>query len=147
RDFSDAQTNILEMVAGRLAADLERQTLVDEVLASRGAGEHPGSGATLPEPTQHMAPMIDGWQIAAHARQASPAGGAFFDWFSLDDGSLAVQCGDARERSTAGALTATSLRATARALAPERGRVSQLHEIANTVLWTGSCGNQTSGLF
>ena len=35
RDFNDAETNIAEVVAGRLAADLERETLVDEAVVTR----------------------------------------------------------------------------------------------------------------
>ncbi|MBI3839100.1 MAG: GAF domain-containing protein [Planctomycetia bacterium] len=148
RDFTAVQTNILEVVAGRLAADLERQVLVHEVLSSRGHSDP----ITAAEQSQHdqlprIAPMIEGWEIAAKAYHAGPLGGTFYDWFSLADGALSVMAGDSLERGVGGALTASALRATARALGPERKPTPLLLEKANTILWTGSAGNQSAGLF
>ena len=148
RDFTDAQTNILEVVAGRLAADLERQVLVDEVISTRGQSQQ----ITAAEQSQQdqlprIAPMIEGWEIAANAYHAGPIGGTFYDWFSLADGALSVLAGDSLERGVRGALTASALRAAARALGPDRKPTTLLLEKANTILWTGSTGNQSAGLF
>ena len=42
-----------------------------------------------------IAPMVDGWEVAAKTHHTGPVGGTFYDWFSLDDGSLAVVAGKA----------------------------------------------------
>jgi GAF domain-containing protein len=148
RDFSDAQTNILEVVAGRVASDLEREVLVDEAIVSR---EHTRQVVTAQRSQQEqlptIAPIIEGWDVAASATHAGPVGGTFYDWFALNDGSLAVIAGDALAHGVAGALTASALRAAARALAPTRDAVDQLLARANSILWSGSGGSQCAGMF
>ena len=148
RDFSDAQTNILEVVAGRLAADLERQVLVDEALAARDHTKQiTAAQRSQEEQLPRIAPMVEGWEIAAKAYHSGPVGGTFYDWFGLGDGGLAVVAGDALQRGVEGALTASALRAAARAFGPQRGAAHVLLEKTNSVLWTGSAGNACAGLF
>ena len=148
RDFTDAQTNILEVVAGRIASDLEREVLVNEAARSH---EHTKQVVAAQRSQQGqlptVAPVIDGWSVAASASHAGPLGGTFYDWFALEDGSLAVVAGDALEHGVGGALTATALRSAARTIAPARNDVENLPDKANSILWTGSSGNQCGGLF
>ncbi len=148
RDFSDAQTNIVEVVAGRLASDLERQVLVDEALSARDQTKQIAEAErSQQEQLPRIAPVIEGWQVAAKAYHSGSIGGTFYDWFALDDGSLAVLAGDAAQRGVNGALTATAMRAAARAFGAQRRPTPQLLEKVNSILWTGSAGNQTAGLF
>ncbi len=146
RDFNSAQTNILEVVAGRLASDLEREVLVGEAASARQqVGE-----LAIAEEAQHeqlpIAPIIEGWDVAATVDHAGPLASAFYDWFALNDGSLAIVAGDACESGIGGALAASALRATARALAPQRAAMTRLFERAGNVLWTGSSGGQSTAL-
>jgi hypothetical protein len=148
RDFSDAQTNILEVVAGRIASDLEREVLADEALMSREQTKQ----VIAAQQSQHerlptIAPVVEGWDVAARVSNARSIGGTFYDWFALDDGSLSVLAGDSLESGVAGAMTAVALRSAARAIAPDRKVVERLLDKANSILWTGSAGNQRAGLF
>ena len=148
REFSDVQTNILEVVAGRLAADLERQVLVGEALAAREEVQQ----LNLVEETQqeHLpptGPLIDGWDVAATVHHAGRLGSAFYDWFSLDDDSVAVVAGAAQQSGVGGAMTGGSLRTAARALAPQRALADGLLDRVNSVLWTTSSGEQSAALF
>src|SRR5262249_31317690 len=93
REFSDSQTNIIEVVAGRLAADLERQLLADEARRARtgprelakltavsDVAEIPTEDATA-RSLRHVpttAPLVEGWQVAAKMHDA-PTGGLFYD--------------------------------------------------------------------
>ncbi|MEX2112137.1 MAG: GAF domain-containing protein, partial [Pirellulales bacterium] len=147
RDFTDPQTNILEVVAGRIASDLEREVLADEALLSREQTKQ----VIAAQQSQHeqlptVAPMVDGWDVAARVSNSRSIGGTFYDWFALDDGSLSVLAGDSVESGVAGALTAAALRASARAIAPQRKAIERLLDKANSILWTGSAGNQRAGL-
>ena len=148
RNFSDAQTNVLEVVAGRIASDLEREVLLDEASLSR---EHTKQVVAAQRAQQGQlpagTPLVDDWDVAARLSHAGPLGGTFYDWFALEDGSLAVVAGDALQHGVAGALTATALRSAARTIAPSRDAVERLPEKANAVLWTGASGNQCGGLF
>ncbi len=148
RDFSDAQTNILEVVAGRIASDLEREVLADEALLSREQNKQ----VLAAQQSQHeqlptIAPVVDGWDVAARVSTGRSIGGTFYDWFALDDGSLSVLAGDSLESGVAGAIDRRGAATAARAIAPERKSVEQLLDKANSILWTGSAGNQRAGLF
>jgi phosphoserine phosphatase RsbU/P len=149
RDFSDTQTNILEVVAGRLAVDLEREALVGEAIAARDqarqlalVGDSPIS--ELPS----RSPFIDGWDVAANVSHAGQLGGTFYDWFSIDDaGGLAIAAGDALERGVGGALTSAAARAAGRAIAGQSLSPSQAINHINSILWTTSSGRRCTALF
>jgi len=148
REFTDPQTNILEVVAGRLAADLEREVLVAEALSAREQSRQ----ITALERSQHdqlprTAPMVEGWEIAAKAYHAGPVGGTFYDWFTLADDGLGVLAGDTLQHGLEGAMTAGALRAAARAFGPEHKEPQRVLERANSILWTGSAGTACAGLF
>jgi hypothetical protein len=147
REFSDPQTNILEVVAGRLAADLEREVLVGEALSAR---EQTRQIAALERSQQEqlprIAPLVDGWETAAHADHSGQIGGTFYDWYSAGE-SVGVLAADPLQHGLEGAMTASALRAAARALGPEHDEPQFLLERANSILWTGAGGNACSGMF
>jgi sigma-B regulation protein RsbU (phosphoserine phosphatase) len=89
RDFTPSETNILEIVAGRVAADLEREILIEEGVTLHHLrdqvdrfGEHQAD--RLPP----MAPEVDGWEIAAWSTQTESLGGMMHDWGIASDGGL-----------------------------------------------------------
>ncbi len=148
RDFSPSETNILEVVAGRLAGDLERGVLVDEALSAREVSRQLNAAERQQqEQLPVVAPQVEGWDIAARAYQAGALGGAFYDWFALGGGRLAVLAGNSLQRGVAGALCAASLRAAARSFSAVPTACHPLLENANSVLWTGSAGSAGAGLF
>ena len=147
RDFTDAQTGVVEVVAGRIAADLERQVLAEESLATRSQRKQltlasNGWQNQLPK----IAPLVHGWDVGARSTQAGELGGAFHDWFALGGDALAVVAGCALESGASGAMTASALRATARAGSPRRSP-EVLLEKANSILWSGSSGIEQAALF
>ena len=115
RDFNDRETNILEVVAGRLASDLEREMLLRagtdgaELQKQVAAAERLQRNAL---PT--ISPLLDGWDVAGWTAQADGVGGAFHDWFCLPRGLLAVAVGKAAEQGVAGALTANAVKTAVR---------------------------------
>ena len=148
RDFTDAQTNILEVVAGRLAADLERELLVGEAVSARDQSQQIAAAERWQkEQLPRVAPLVDGWEIAARAYHAGQLGGTFYDWFALADGSLSVLAGDVEQHGVEGALTASALRGAARAFGPRRKAPHHFLRKANSILWSGSAGSAAAGLF
>jgi len=147
RDFSDAQTNLLEVVTGRLAAELEREVLLTAATESRSQARQFAAAAessllSLPS----VAPKLAGWDIAGWAGQAEMIGGAYFDWFSLADRSLALLVGSACEPGLPGAMTACALRGAARAAGPYRLHAQSLLPRLNEVLWSCSAGHAGANL-
>jgi serine phosphatase RsbU (regulator of sigma subunit) len=148
REFNDRQTNILEVVAGRLASDLEREMLMrsgcdgaefKKQLASVERVQRNG----LPT----IAPMLDGWDVAGWTYQAQGAGGAFHDWFCLPDGLLAVAVGRTKGDGVAAAITANAVKTSLRAHSQYHRQAEPVLQQLNLTLWTSSAGDQHANLF
>ena len=147
RDFTDQETNIVEIVAGRLAAELEREMLLaagveDAQLKRQVAAAEHMQQYQLPR----IAPLLDDWDLAAWNKQAAALGGDFYDWFPVTTQRLAVVVGSARERGISAALCASGLRAAVRAHAEYLDAADQLVARANRSLWINSPGDQTADL-
>jgi serine phosphatase RsbU (regulator of sigma subunit) len=148
RDFSDQETNILEVVAGRLAADLEREMLLRAGLDGAMLQKQIGAAERLQRnelPT--IPPLLDDWDVAGWTAQAQGVGGAFHDWFSLPNGLLAVAVGRAAEQGVAGAMTANAVKTAIRSHARYHRQSERILQQVNLTLWTGSAGDQHAAAF
>ena len=148
RDFNDRQTNTIEVVAGRLASDLEREMLLREgvegVQLKRqiAAAERLQRGG-LPS----ISPILDGWSAAGWVSQAHAVGGDFFDWFCLPDGLMAATLGDAMDQGVEAALSAAAVKTAFRSHAQYQRDIARLIGQVNMTVWTGSAGDQSANLF
>jgi len=148
RSFDAHQTNILEVVAGRLAADLEREMLFREAMQSAQWKQQLAAVERLQRnqlPT--ISPLLDGWKLSGWTAQAQGVGGDFYDWFCLPNGLLAVTVGDALGRGLAAGLAAAALKAAIRAHGLYHRDAHQALKQINLTLWTGSAGDQYATLF
>jgi len=148
RDFNDRETNILEVVAGRVASDLEREML----LRAGADGAQLKKQIAAAERVQRnelptISPLLDGWNVAGSTAQAEGVGGAFHDWFCLPRGLLAVAVGKAEEQGVTGAMTANVVKTAVRAHARYHRQAERVVGQANLTLWTGSAGDQHASLF
>jgi sigma-B regulation protein RsbU (phosphoserine phosphatase) len=147
RDFSPAETNLIEIVAGRVAADLEREML----LAAGTEAKQREKQFDLAERWQHdrlptIAPLVEGFELAGWTRQAAGIGGDFFDWTVLPDGCVAAIVGDAQGTLLEAGLNVAALQAAVRAHAVYRHDASSILARVNETLWTGSAGDQFAAL-
>ena len=148
QDFSDRQTNLLEMVAGRLAADLEREMLLREGVDSSKLKKQITAAERLQRnqlPT--ISPLLDNWEVAGFNTQAEALGGDFYDWFCLPNGLLAVAVGDAMEQGIDAALSGNALKAALRAHGQYHREPQETLKQLNLTHWTGSAGDQYAALF
>lgn len=143
RDFTDRQTNMIEIVAGRVAADLEREVLIREGIDSLSLKRQLAAAERLQRGMlPNVPPMLDGWDMAAWITQAEAVGGNFYDWFTLPGGNVAVVAGNAMNRGIEAALAASGLKAAIRSHAQHIPDVDRLLSQVNLTLWTGSAGDQ-----
>jgi len=148
RDFDDRQTNVLEVVAGRLAADLEREMLLREGLdAARLKRQLRAAEQLQQNQLPSIPPLLDAWDLSGWTLQAEPVGGDFYDWFCLPHGLLAVAVGDAMGEGLQGAMAASALKAALRAHGQYHRQAEQALKQINLTLWTGSAGDQNASLF
>jgi sigma-B regulation protein RsbU (phosphoserine phosphatase) len=148
RDFTAPQTNIIEVIAGRLAADLEREMLWQEGFAAAEIKKQIAAAERLQRSQlPSVAPLLDGWDVAGWTQQAEALGGDFHDWFCLPDGLLAVAVGHAMDGGVQAALAASGLKAALRAHGQYYREAQQTLKRLNLTLWTGSAGDQHASLF
>ena len=82
---ADAEVNIIEVVAGRIATELEREILLREQ-GILGVNSHATDAiewqqAQLPR----LAPPVGDWEIAARPSSRSRLHGDYYHWYACDD--------------------------------------------------------------
>jgi sigma-B regulation protein RsbU (phosphoserine phosphatase) len=147
RDFTSEQTNLVEIIAGRIAADLEREMLLAEGVRSKHREKNLEAAARwqasrLPSVT----PLLDDYEVAGWNLQAGCIGGDFYDWSVLADGRLAISLGDAQGQLMEAGLGAAAVQAALKAHAAYPHTAAELLARVNETLWTTSAGDQFSSL-
>jgi sigma-B regulation protein RsbU (phosphoserine phosphatase) len=147
RDFSPHETNLVEIIAGRLAADLEREMLVVAGVQSKQEDRQLDAAARwLAGRLPSVAPLIEGYEVAGWTRHAHEIGGTFHDWSVLPDGRLALAVGDAAGHLAEAGLGAASLHAAIKAHAGYRHSAAEMLSRVNDTLYAASPGDQRAGL-
>jgi phosphoserine phosphatase RsbU/P len=147
RDFSAEETNLLEIIAGRLAADLEREMLLAAgAQAKQRDKQFDVAARWLSDRLPSVAPLLDGYQIAAWTVQSQEVGGDFHDWSVTADGRLSLAVGDAEGTLLEAALGAASLHSAIKAHAAYRHSAGELLSRVNESLIAASPGDQRASL-
>jgi len=144
RTFSDRDIDLLEVAAGRVAAELEREAALQAALQTVQLQRQVESAQRLIRsqlPT--VSPLMDGWELAGWM-DTERMGGGFFDWCCPKDGRIHFALGEAADDSVSTALTMAAVRAAWRAHAQYQREVKKLLEQLNLTLWTGSAGDQSA---
>ena len=147
RQFTDKQANLAEIVAGRLATELEREMLAVEALhATEMKKDLAAAEQFQREQLPNIAPHCAGWDVAGWSSPARQVGGDFHDWFPVADDRLAFALADVCDRGTRAALVGGGLRAALRAHGEYGDHLGRLLEKVNRGLWSGAAGNQLAAL-
>ena len=81
RDYTDGETQLLEIIAGRLAAELERRILIRDAV---GAKPIRNQGEALvhwhEERSRLAAPVLDNWQVSGALVNSEQPRGDFHSW-------------------------------------------------------------------
>ncbi len=147
RDYSSAETNMIEVIAGRIAADLEREMLLSAGEQSKTFERQLDDAVQWQE--EHLpsvAPVIDDWQVAGATEASQELASEFFDWSVLNDGRLAVAVGDAHGKSVAAGLSTAVLQGALKAHSNYRHEAKDMLQRVNETLWTSSPGGQFASL-
>lgn len=148
RNLTDRETNVLEIVAGKIGADLEREMLLREGVEAAGLKRQLSAAQRIQQsqlPT--TAPMIEGWDLAGWTSGSTSLGASFHDWFPLPDGSLALALGGVDSTGMEAALVANAVRTALRCHASHQPNPAALLQLVSSTLWAGSAGDQAASLF
>jgi serine phosphatase RsbU (regulator of sigma subunit) len=148
RAFSDPQVNMAEVVAGRLAADLEREALLSDGIEKSKQAKQLQTAATVQQnQLPRISPLVEGWRVAGWTQPAGELGGSFHDWLVRDDGQLLIALGECLAGGVAGALAASGVRSSLRAHARHLHQPNEWLARTSADLWCGSAGDQYAQLF
>jgi len=143
RSFSDREVNLAEIVAGRLAVELERETLLHEAVASVDQrGQCATAQALLQTQLPATGPQSDAWEVSGWAAADMVHDSACYDWFPAAGHQLGVAICEPPTAGLAGALAAQSVRASLRAHAVHAADPAELLSLTNIDLWRSAAGDQ-----
>jgi len=147
RTFSDHEVQLVEVVTGRLAAELERSMLLAEGIDGARMRRGIASAQRWQNNQQpRVAPLVDQWDLAGWTDPRQIVAG-LHDWFTRDDDVITFAvAGNARD-GLEGALAASMLRAGLRAHGEYTHDPGRLLDRLHRTLWTASAGDQAATLF
>jgi serine phosphatase RsbU (regulator of sigma subunit) len=148
RPFSAEQTNLIEIIAGRVASELQREALLRECVSSKQLDRQLSRAAEWQQSRlPNVKPLIDDWQFAGATHHEKLLGAGFFDWFVPPDGSLAVTVGCSDGSMLEAALTTASFQSFLRAHAEHARDPAKLLGLVNESVWSSSTGGQFASIF
>jgi hypothetical protein len=151
RDPSSRETELLEIIAGRLACELERDALLAETAALAGQRQgiqraRQAVECSLP----NIAPQLAGWDIAGTTLISGEPPITFHDWCSYGDGRPILASGsaicEAAVPDLGSAIYAITLRALVRTLATEGATAGVIATRANRLFSELSPGDRRATL-
>ncbi|MEX1041784.1 MAG: GAF domain-containing SpoIIE family protein phosphatase [Pirellulaceae bacterium] len=147
RDFTAQETNMLEIIAGRLAVELERSLLADDRLRTDDLRQQANQAAERQRSQlPNVKPLVEGWDVAAWTEQGENLGGDFHDWGVVESGRLAIFVGDAAGRQFEAALTANSLVTAVKSNYRFPHTPDSLIDRVNHAFWSTSAGDHFASL-
>lgn len=149
QEFTDAQVNLAEIVAGRLACELEREILLRErVEFGPQLEDEVAVVSNWQKDASQNRPSVEGWEIAALAGQADSSDAISVEsltGYAFEDGRLSLTMGLAHEKGVEGALTAASLSGAAqlvRSIVEPARRLNRINDAISAL----SSGDKASSL-
>jgi hypothetical protein len=143
RAFAESEVNVVELLAGRIAAELERESVLTQHLAGAVVTRQLDQALELQQnQLPRVAPFIENWSVAGCTAALATPGGSYHDWMTTADDRLLVTVAQALDGGVAGALVAANLRSAWRAHGQYHPAPARLLQRVNHALWTGSTGDQ-----
>ena len=148
RDFTAAETQLLEILAGRLAVELERHVLLREVAHAVEVKRQAEQTAQWHQDRNHLVPpWVEGWQFSAKALARPAVHGDFHFWRMTADDQLLLATGGMQGAPDSRALSAALLRGALQAQVLHDSDPGHVLTQLNDVLWSSSPGGDAAALF
>ncbi len=148
RVFDRRDTTLLEAVAGRLAAELERETLVREtVKAARLRRQCEAAEQLHRAMLPALPPNMPGWEVAGWLGPSASMSDGFYDWCPAGKGRIAAVAVRSEDEGLPAALTLQALRAAFRAHALHHRTPGHVLQAVSADLWRASPGDQMAAAF
>lgn len=147
RDFSTAESNLVEIVAGRIAAELEREAAV-AIGSEKASFDREVEQVSRWQRTRlkQVPPVLENFDVAGWTRSAGPVGGSFHHWSTAEDGRLVLAMGDVQAPMLESAFGATTLATLVRSHAEYQASPGTLLGRVGEALWADTAGDLYASL-
>lgn len=133
--YEGAELEVLQIVAGQMAVQLENTRLYREAIERQRLEEELAVARSIQQRLlPGRVPQFDGYDIAAVNQPSSQVSGDYYDFVELD-GSCGMVIADVSGKGLPASLLASNLQASIRALATRRERPGMILEAVNTSLY------------
>ncbi|MFO0906266.1 MAG: GAF domain-containing protein [Pirellulales bacterium] len=147
REFTPLQLNLVEVVAGRIAAELERHAACRESFQLGQLQRQWKLASRWMRARVPMAePMAAGWDVGAWTPQSEQLSGQFVDWEMLPEGQMVVSLGRAPGAALDAGLSAVTMQTLLKALAPVCRGPRRLVSRVNDTAWRTAAGSSLGSL-
>ena len=147
RPFPPSEVNLVELTAGHIVAELDRELLLHKVVEGTSTDRQLKTvSRLLRDQLPTITPMIEGWSVAGWTAEADNVGTSFHDWFCTADGGLAVAAGQAEQGGLDAALCAQMLRTALRSHSQYHVGADRVLNESGRALWTSSAGDRRATL-
>ena len=145
-DFGPSEQHLAEMTAGRLAADLERSVLIQEVRQLRRESA-PAADIAPPrkDEPRSVPPLVEGWDVAESSTRER-RGGSFCRWRVAADDKLFLSVGATHDQQNLREPT-TAFRSAIAAHTQHDLDVGDLFSQVNETLWSSTAQGSQASLF
>lgn len=133
--YEGAELEVLQIVAGQMAVQLENTRLYREAIERQRLEEELSVARSIQQRLlPGRVPVFAGYDIAALNQPSSQVSGDYYDFVELD-GSCGMVIADVSGKGLPASLLASNLQASIRALATRRERPGMIFEAVNTSLY------------
>lgn len=147
REFTPLQSNLIEVTAGRIAAELERHALGREtVQLNQMRRQWQQARRWLQARVPLVEPLADAWDVAGWTPQSEQLSGQFVDWEVLPDERLLVALGRAPGVALDASLSAVTLQSLFKALSPKSRDPRRLLGQVHATAWRTAAGASLGSL-
>ncbi len=146
REFSRKHVELARLVAGRIAAELEREVLLSETQRLTALRSQLDDVARSAKTSESAPPQLEHWSIAGWTRQPQGFGGAFHAWDAARDAAAWVAVGECGGKRLVGSHRAAALSASVRSVWPRTKSPAALLAEVNRLLWQREAGDGVAAL-
>lgn len=141
REFTAVETNLMEIVAGRVAADLEREILIEEGVTLHQLRDQVERFAqSQAERIPNLQVDVDGWEVAGWSTQAQSIDGTMHDWGIAADGEIFAAMGAVPGTPLVASSTAGGLQLSLRCLMDLPLEINDVVRRLNEAMWRTAPG-------
>ncbi len=151
--YTKTDRQLLQTIASQTGLALENAELLENLTSEITKRERISREIEIAREVQERLfpqsyPKVAGVDLAGYCRPAQAVGGDYYDFFTLNDGRLAIALGDISGKGISAALLMASLRASLRSIAGlQQSDLASLIRRVNSLVYESSTANRYATFF